>query len=859
MCRALQAVPLVLVALVAPFLAKTDVSMAGPFASATDGSARAARPAADPALDPADFGAFGNGAAHTVGSILGRGIRTPALLAAYADRTGAHPYTFAGSPIYGLVFSLADNVAQTAAGSTIAYPIPGTNTATVATGPSYNYVAQGEVVLPGMVAAGTGISPDDTVTSVCTALPLGIKSDTGQPTAGILVPMPFTGGLVVSEGVSGIGIPNGATIASVGEKSIMLDARHPTTMAIPAGTMIHGTGCASVTLAFATTSALAAGTTIIYSYSAPMLQALDMDWLGTEAALAAAAMRPFGGRVSIAAGRAWQMTRTLVVPPITNPNGTAPQVELIGDGRYASRLRFASDLGFGSCGIAESNRSQSSVSRGSYRDLDLVGPGNARFSPGFNPAGMDGFCLGEKAAASRLTATQFHAGINLMRDHQTIDHYLAGVNYFGIELAANSDTYGGQTFTDSGVGASLLAGVGVAWNNTIQSVPFRGFSTGFGPYGFYREGAPSGRVVSLPFVNDSLFEIYGESLGNGLFYGENAADTLQTSLFNNTSPTLDGTGAYKLASRPANALIDVATQFENTFIGSDFASAGNYALVSDAIFEASSNIQSSRWMDTLSCFNLIAGATAAKPALLSPTIAYDDWREDRASGVFANADTVVAAGEVVARGLYHGGNHVTPETAALIPFGIAMTPNAAGHDNNGIVVATAGQVTALKTTDAGVIIATQQPVALSLVRPSYVTSVPNSDFMPVIGVQSDVGGITTQPANTTVVITLDPYAALAARHVPVTGLASAGSTLATATPLRAATDILTDCTSGGFRLTDIPIGQTQALKNRSGMTCGVYPPTAGEQIEALGNGAMQRIENGADLTLTKVTATQWYR
>ena len=241
-------------------------------------------------------------------------------------------------------------------------------------------------------------------------------------------------------------------------------------------------------------------------------------------------------------------------PGISNSNDVEPQVEIYGDGMYSTRLLMTADTGFGSCAFGEGDRSQHSMSRSLYRGFRLLGPGSAPY--GATPAGMDGLCIGEKARVQRVLASGFHAGFNLMRDHQMLENVEGSGDYFGIEFAANSDTFGNQHFVADSF-SGLLASIAIAWNGSFEYSMFDNVSVGFTPYSFYREAAPLGSSSSLSMLAGCNFNgVYAESVGNAFIYGENgAADTIVSNSWIGVSPTLDPSGNYRLAGRPVPAVV----------------------------------------------------------------------------------------------------------------------------------------------------------------------------------------------------------------------------------------------------------------------------------------------------------------
>jgi hypothetical protein len=88
-------------------------------------------------------------------------------------------------------------------------------------------------------------------------------------------------------------------------------------------------------------------------------------------------------------------------------------------------------------------------------------------------------------------------------------------------------------------------------------------------------------------------------------------------------------------------------------------------------------------------------------------------------------------------------------------------------------------------------------------------------------------------------------------------LASAGTTLATATALTKTINVVTACASGGVSLPPAAIGTTIKVFDRCGGPFNIYPDSSTDEIENGSAGAAVVAISASDNFFTKVSATQW--
>ncbi|MCQ8240504.1 hypothetical protein [Rhizosaccharibacter radicis] len=90
------------------------------------------------------------------------------------------------------------------------------------------------------------------------------------------------------------------------------------------------------------------------------------------------------------------------------------------------------------------------------------------------------------------------------------------------------------------------------------------------------------------------------------------------------------------------------------------------------------------------------------------------------------------------------------------------------------------------------------------------------------------------------------------------GIATAGTTLATATKLTNRFNTVSTCSLGGVSLpAAYPVGAMTTVFNRCGAALTVYPDTASTQIESSAAGASVSVASGASATWVKMSNTLW--
>jgi hypothetical protein len=343
---------------------------------------------------------------------------------------------------------------------------------------------------------------------------------------------------------------------------------------------------------------------------------------------------------------------------------------------------------------------------------------------------MSGLCIGESGQVYQVDVRSFHAGYDILNDHQKIARSQAEYNWFGVEMAANSNKAGNQDLENNEFLAEGLSSLAAAWNYGIDSSIITNTHTGFSPYGYYREGAPYGSSVTGWLTNTQLNNVSGEALGNGWMYGENGvSDMIASNVFIESSPSVDPSRGFNIPSQGIYGVFVVGQFITNTFIGTNInmnngGSASDEIMISCALICAqapSSLVGSNRWMDSLSSNSLITGTGVTTQSFTAPPIwvsqysANNTWTAGNASGSFVTTDTAVTVGEVMAYTYSFFASSTTPMTTGAVARGVAANAAAA----NGIVAVVEQGITNVNATNYGT---NAVPAYLSTTTPTSVTT-----------------------------------------------------------------------------------------------------------------------------------------
>lgn len=367
-----------------------------------------------------------------------------------------------------------------------------------------------------------------------------------------------------------------------------------------------------VTLSQNTSTTCASTTVITFTLTNAQLQALTLDWLGIQTAVARAdaANGGIGSEVDIPAGH-YILNHTVL-----NATGVSQGIKEVGGGAAATVITFSSDLGTDFCGFGESARNGGSSSASSYRDFQLVAPTQS-LTMGTSPNGMDGLCIGSNAKVDSITGSYFHAAINGIGNHWFVNNVTTSNGGYGIYFGPynSGGGVGNQVITNSNLVGNTISSLATAVTDTMDSMTMSAVHTGFGPYGFYQEAKPSTVTNTKAFLtNSTLTNVYMESLGNGFIFANGSATSSFGFVGANTIiggglSDVGGHSAFKIAANAVTAVVDVVQFYSNTMIGTNWNAFGT---VATAIVDASAACGNNTWIND---DNFITGGTTTIPAL----------------------------------------------------------------------------------------------------------------------------------------------------------------------------------------------------------------------------------------------------
>lgn len=361
-----------------------------------------------------------------------------------------------------------------------------------------------------------------------------------------------------------------------------------------AGDANYGT----VTLSQATSTACASGTAITFTITNAQLQALTLDWLGLQAAVANASLDGLGSKVYVPSGT------YLLNHVILNANGAFNGIEFAGDGIDTTYLKFSSDLGTDACGLAEVSRS-SNPSNSDYRDFAMLAP-SVSLVLGTPPNNMDGLCIGSNAQVHRFSTSYFHAGINGQGNHWSVYDSINNSNFYGIYLAPYTHTVGNQIITNTLYVGNTMASLAVATTNQLDSANITSSGFGFSPYGLYQEANPSTVTSPRGFATNNTFvDVGAEAVGNAWIYSPYSYGLVIGNQFLGGGFLDAGNNAtYKLSTDGKTAAINVGQFSQNTMTGTNWSP---YSGVTTAIIKATGACNTNMWVND---FNFVSSPTS---------------------------------------------------------------------------------------------------------------------------------------------------------------------------------------------------------------------------------------------------------
>jgi hypothetical protein len=645
------------------------------------------------------------------------------------------------------------------------------------------------------------------------------------------------GNYLVAPGMLATGscIPSGDTVASVG--------RTP-------GVGGYGT----VVLTTATSSACASGTAVTFTLSPTQLQALTVDWLGIQSAVAAAWGNSVGagGNVYIPAGT-YRLNHS-VINPMTNTNYGPEQntVSIAGAGIQQTSLQWPSDVGTDQCGISEAFRLGTVteyVSGATYRDFFLEGPNGGTIN-GAASAGMDGLCFGKGAIVDKVQAQGFHAGFNGNADHWYVRDSVAAGNQYGVYFSPYTITMGNQYFANDSFDGNSLASFGVAATDQMDSVVMNNVSTGFSPYGFYLEAVPSTvtGVAGGFLTNTTLENVWGEALGNGWIYGTGQTGTVNGDTFIGAAVTSPGlnSSSYKITASPVVGLIYAGAFNTNVMLNTSWGSGYSYATTA-ALIDVGTGACDSNMVIGDTTFVTNSTSTVA-PYYCTGQFGYNTFSIGQGSGIFKYMlYSSAIQGTVVLDYGASGGNGVVSYSDGYGFGGIT-----AGAAASGATVAVFQTGTGIPT------VRTNTTQTLTAGQPLY----PSAGG--VIGGLSIDGaiGIVSSTGSSSLVYSNIGGGLAEGSPAAYTALTAAGTTQGTAYNLTTAGyatsyEFTTVASGSGAILSEIPNGKAINICNDGANALLVYPQS-GAKINALSTNAGYSLAVNTCAAFKALTTTFWH-
>lgn len=373
--------------------------------------------------------------------------------------------------------------------------------------------------------------------------------------------------------------------------------------------LIDGPLAGTITLNNAITGTVGNAATLTFSYSSTMIQALQMDWLGIQAAEFAALNGVAGGHHYTPAGVYLMGSRPVLRGTTSGANASF----WTGDSE-ATKLSWSTDAGPGTWAVVPPNLTNGFEDyRDVMCDMWLVGPGNGG-TMGTAGNNMQGLVLGSKARAWNIRTEGWWAGQVIIGDHQQWYSCKSSNNfinwYYGPLSGQNN---GDHLFWGCYGDGATWASVGVSGTNSITYTDFKRCHFGFAPWAFYKFSG-----TNTNFFIASLFErVSQESCGVEVWHDENASGLIDGCTFINCDWALDPSGAtYYITGQTMHGMVYVGNMSNNWFQGErdPYTTGYNRATHPATCFiQTQGNIS-----DTFfgSAGGLISNASSSVPAIL---------------------------------------------------------------------------------------------------------------------------------------------------------------------------------------------------------------------------------------------------
>lgn len=357
--------------------------------------------------------------------------------------------------------------------------------------------------------------------------------------------------LVAGMAVTGTNIPANTTISAI-------------TFTATAPNKIDGPLAGTFTLSNAVTGGgITNGQTLTFSYTSALMQALEMDWVGIQAAEYAAGLPSTGQRHRTPSGT-YVLNRSVVRSDTPVGQYLTHQSSWMGDGMIATKLTWPTDQGYGTWAVTPSDRySPGNLSFSDMQQMMLFGPGVGT-TMGATTCKMHGLAIGTDFVAIRCMCQGFYSGIHITADHQYfIDCYWQN-NYFGVYYGPYAaQNTGDQSFIDCHMDGNTFASVCVSGTNQIVATTFLRCHTGFSPYCFYKE---TGSITNFA-VNSTFIRVSQEAFGNGAWFDENAGGLVSGCVWEGCDMALDATNTYEIAAKTTFAAMYPGNMTSCLFFG----------------------------------------------------------------------------------------------------------------------------------------------------------------------------------------------------------------------------------------------------------------------------------------------------
>lgn len=243
-----------------------------------------------------------------------------------------------------------------------------------------------------------------------------------------------------------------------------------------------------------------------------------------------------GGVVYIPIGE-YKIEEELVIP-------TPYSIDIIGESRERTILRFNTDLGVGKYAIRSLQR------QCTLREFTVRGPSKVD-QLGVAPASMNGIRLGDTMTVDRVASRGFYAAGEVVDNHVIYTDCYFGASYYGLYWG-ESTSAGDHRFINCDLSGNKFASIGIGKGRMLGTT-FIGTHFGFSPYGIYIENVTN----TLPMGTVTFIQSPLEHCGMGAIYDEGFNKTVENLNFIGTGTIISD--SYKLPNRTLEANMKIYT------------------------------------------------------------------------------------------------------------------------------------------------------------------------------------------------------------------------------------------------------------------------------------------------------------